>query len=259
MNMASGKHRHTSEEFPHLSRAPIAEAVIHWQAPAGQTVDEEKLLSELRERFPAFECQAQHEIQAELKVSREGVEPTHLSRWDGFRLIGRDDFDKYVVQFKPNGVVFSRLAPYNSWQEFLNASLPFWDLFVNLQRPPMIDRLGVRFINKISLNREGMASAYIKEICKPPKGFEFIQERFLHQDRFRLPDSPYEVNWVRTVQPSTASDKVLIVDIDVSTERLLPDDRKELLKRLGDMRSIKNKLFFSRLTSRALKQFGGSR
>lgn len=82
------------------------------------------------------------------------------------------------------------------------------------------------------------------------------QGLFFHQDTFRVERFPYQINWVRTVQRYKENEKVLIVDIDASTEGIASLEREVLLRHLAEMRFLKNNLFFSSMTEQALKQFG---
>lgn len=126
-------------KFPHLPDAPIVEAVLHWKAPAGKTLDKETVQSQLRQRFPKYNCkdQQQHQLEAEIQKSPEKVELRHHSRWDGFRLTCQDPKDPYVVQFGPNGVVFSHLAKYTCWETFQREGIQFWDAFLDLAEAPI--------------------------------------------------------------------------------------------------------------------------
>jgi uncharacterized protein (TIGR04255 family) len=145
-------------KFEHLPSAPIVEAVIHWQAPAGKTLDRLVLRDDLNQRFSDFECHEQHEVRASVQSSSSETGFRQQMRWDGYRLNGKGDADRYVVQFRPNGVVFSRLEPYEQWDAFQAAALQFWGAYVELAEPPVIERLGVRFINQIALTQQSPAS-----------------------------------------------------------------------------------------------------
>jgi uncharacterized protein (TIGR04255 family) len=247
-----------SKEFQRLPDAPIVEAVLHWQAAAGKTLDKAQVQKELGQRFPKYDCreQQQQQLEAAIQKSPERVELRHQTRWDGFRLTGQGDANGYVVQFKPNGVVFSRLAKYDRWTTFQEEGLRFWEAYLELAEPPVIKRLGVRFINQIRLGMEGKTSEFLKDVPTPPKGMGLSCDLFFHQDTFRIDEYPYQINWVRTVQRNKEDEKVLIVDIDASTERIASLERDVLMKHLAEMRFLKNKLFFTCMTEQALKRFG---
>lgn len=245
-----------NEEYPNLPHAPIVEAVIHWSAHPGKQLEPNDLQEELSKTFPEYPiCQPQQEIE----FSSTG-EPSGLSvvvQQNGFRLEGEGK--PFVVQFTSSGVVFSRLAPYDNWESFETEGMRFWDLFVKLGEPSLIDRLGVRFINQIQIGEGEKASDFLLGGPSPVDGMELSAGSFYYQDTFRVPDLPYHVKWARTIQPrqpSQLNEKTLIVDIDVCSDNLPSMERRFLKERLAKMRQIKNEVFFNCMTDHALKQFG---
>lgn len=143
-----------SREFPTLPRAPIVEAVLHWQAAASVELDESSLRDKLAASFPQYEIAPQHNIEAAFSGSPKGVEFKQSANWGGFRLT-RKEHDKpaFVCQFKQNGIVVSRLAPYKKWDEFAPEAVRFWQTFVEPAQPSEIARLSTRFISQIPLLR----------------------------------------------------------------------------------------------------------
>lgn len=242
-------------DFPHLPGSPIVEAALHWRAAAGKPFDKSYVQEELKRRFPNYDCQTQQELGAAFQSSPEGMEFRQRSRWDGFRLTGKGEADRYIAQFKPNGVVFSRLKPYQRWEPFQAEGLRFWQAYLEIAEPPVIERLGVRFISQIPLGADGKPSAFLRGIPDPPPGIGLSSDLFFHQDTYRVAGYPYQINWVRIVQPTTETERGLIVDVDVSTERVKSLDREALLKHLAEMRFLKNKLFFTCMTEQAIDQF----
>jgi uncharacterized protein (TIGR04255 family) len=97
--------------FPRLTSAPSIEAVIHWQAHGRKTLEPESLKEELTQRLPDYPfCQIQQEIEISATGTADrATEVFHWTQWEGFRLQDREN--RHVVQFTPNGVVFSRLDP----------------------------------------------------------------------------------------------------------------------------------------------------
>jgi uncharacterized protein (TIGR04255 family) len=244
-----------AEPFERLPSAPIVEAVIHWKAPSGKSLDKDALRNELNSRFADYELREQHEFDAAMQTSADAVEWRQQTRWSGFRLAGQGNADRYVVQFKPNGVAFSRLKPYDHWEPFLAAAMPFWNAYLELAQPPLVERLGVRFINQISLIDHGSPSEYLRDLPATSPALGLSSVRFFHQDTYRVSGYPYQINWIRTVQPTQSTDDLLIVDIDVWTERIDSLDSEILAKHLAEMRFLKNKLFFSSMTERAIQNF----
>jgi len=250
-----------NEEFPTLKAAPSIEAVIHWQAHAGKKLEPEALQAELTQRLPDYPIlQAQQDVQFGATGAPDGSsEFFQQVQWSGFRL--QDEQNRHVAQFTLNGVAFSRLEPYEEWASFQTEAFRFWHIFLELAEPTVIQRLGVRYINRIPLGSGEQPSQYLNTIPAPPSGLELTAESFFHQDTYLVPGYPYSINWVRTIQPTgadPADGRALIVDIDVFTQELLQLDQDTLAQRLQEMRWLKNKVFFSCITQHALERFGAT-
>jgi uncharacterized protein (TIGR04255 family) len=248
-----------SEKFPKLAHAPSIEAAIHWQAPAGTPLKPELLREELAKRLPEYPIfQPQQDVEIVATGLPDGsIESFQRNQWCGFRL--QDAQNRHVAQFTTTGVVFSRLQPYEEWTSFEAEALRFWNIFLELAEPITLDRLGVRYINRIPLSDGEQPATYLKTVPSAPAGIELPSESFFHQDTYRIPGYPYTVNWVRTIQlqgTEPSDGRALIVDIDVFTNNLLELNEENLRRRLGDMRWLKNKIFFSCITDTALKRFG---
>lgn len=243
--------------FPILKSAPIVEAVIHWLAEPGKDLDQEEVRRELRARLPEYpKCKPQHGIEIAASGSRDGTsQVVHRTQWNGFRLTRSDE--PFVVQFTPSGVVFSRLKPYKTWDNLQSEGLRLWNLFVEMAQPVLIKRLGVRFINRIALCSDEPASKYLEGSSSLFK--EFASKTFFYKDTFQIPETQYQVNWIRTLQLSPdTSERGLIVDIDTGISDIPATDATIVTKRLNKMRAIKNQVFFGCMTKEALERFNKS-
>lgn len=116
-----------SEAFPNLARAPIVEAVLHWQAITSKDFKEADLLNLMQHDFPEYSSTNQHNLEAGFAGTPEGIEFKQRSAWQGVRLTRKHDggSDKFVCQFLRQGVVFSQLAPYTNWVEFVSEAKKF--------------------------------------------------------------------------------------------------------------------------------------
>jgi uncharacterized protein (TIGR04255 family) len=247
------------EEFPSLERAPSIEALIHWQASPSKVLDQATLRDELTRRLPDYPiCQPQHGIEIAFGSPDGTSEVSHRNQWNGFRI---QDENHHVAQFTQTGVVFSRLEPYEKWKSFQAEAMRFWDIFLEVAVPTTVQRLGVRYINRIVLKSGENLSTYLKIKPSAIADLELPTESFFYQDTYQIPGYPYYANWVRTIQsqPSASVDyqhPALIIDIDVfTTSEIIASDRESLIKHLHEMRWIKNKIFFSCITQTALEEF----
>jgi uncharacterized protein (TIGR04255 family) len=250
----------TTEQFPRLAHAPIAEAVIEMRARAEVPFEESTVrgrLVPLLSAYPQIESQSEFEHEMQFGLGREPVQTHRDLGWKGLRCESADHV--HIVQFNRDGFVFSRLRPYDHWEQFYGEAIRLWNVHRDIAHPSEIQRLGLRFINRIELPLDGpRPDDYLHMPPEVLTGLPLSRSGFFHRDVLGVPGYPYIVTIVRTVQPiQTGVSKRfgLLLDIDVfSTEPF--DLRDELLtQRLTEMRWLKNKAFFGSITERALESF----
>lgn len=260
MNPSQGFEINLNETFPRLGAAPSIESIIYWQAPPSVKLARDTLKIELAERLPDYPiCQPQQDISIQIEPSETmdgNLDFLHRTRWNGFRL--QDNSTRYVAQFTPTGVIFSRLQPYETWQNFSSEAIKFWKTFLHLVKPVAMRRLGVRYINRILVKEGEELSDYLEIVPSPLPGLDLLGKSFFHRDQYQVPGYPYTVNWVQTSQPKesiSGREKAIIVDIEVFTDEVIELGEEKLLQHLSEMRWVKNKIFFSCITAKALKKF----
>ena len=258
MNTPGGLNLSVSQSFPKLAHAPVVEAVIHWRARAEKPFSQ-ALRSELETKFPDYECHEQRELFIKAEVTAKGPTAPKTAvtdNWDGFRLKGKDSAEGYVVQFKLDGLVVSRLAPYQNWETFETEAMRWWESYLEIAKPAVIDRLGVRFINRMNLSEGDSPSTFLADHPRKPIDDVLKSKTFLYQDDYQVVGTPYHMKWVRTIQSNVEGEQSVLADIDVSCGVYPANDRIGLKKRLAEMRHLKDRLFFSSITSAAAERFG---
>jgi uncharacterized protein (TIGR04255 family) len=248
------------EGFPRLNAAPIEEAIIHWQAQAVKWPSGTLLQQKLQEIFTEYPDYAGiQEFTAQTGAENgTSTDSRSLAQWKGLRL--RNSENTYAAQFTSQGVIFSRLAPYEHWDSFKNEAKRFWDAFLEIAEPVSIQRLGVRYINRIQLDSDEEPAKYVRNVKPYLPKLNAPVETFFYQDVYRIPDHPYLVNWICTREQSPSPDTPqgdLILDIDVFADGQFLLDEGTLELRLKEMRWLKDKVFFSCITEDAIKAFGG--
>lgn len=252
------------ESFPHLSHAPIIEAVIDIRISGNELLEENTLKFQREPKLVNYQFwDSQREIQFNLQHvvgPKESMPPPPIIQdlgWKGLRF--RSEDRKQIVQFNKNGFTFSRLDPYQSWEALYSEASRLWEEYVVLVKPFMINRIGVRYINRFQLPLgEGRFEDYLKPSPEPPKNLDLPFMNFLHQDTLIVPDHPYAINIVRTVQPSPDPNTMavtLVLDIDAFTLPGFEFDNELLERKLFEIRWLKNKAFFGSITDKAMNLF----
>ncbi|MFP4381329.1 MAG: TIGR04255 family protein [Candidatus Sumerlaeia bacterium] len=247
----------TDSEFPQLANPPIAEAVIDIRATLGTEWDESGTKERGTEKLPkGYEYvdsprQYSHSFKVNDKASHESV----------FRDLGpqgvrfQSEDRKQVIQFNRNGYAFSRLEPYTCWKKFSQEGLKNWHIYKSVFPIETIDRLGLRYINKIEIPADtNRWDEYMKILPQKPGGLDIGQQSFLYRDIYLVPDTQFQVNVIRTNQISNETRLVFILDIDVMTQNDTTIKEEDIAGILEEMRLLKNKTFYGIMKSEKIKE-----
>lgn len=246
------------ESFPRLSHAPIIEAVIGVTARAETTWEESTITRQFKERLPEYpNVQAQQQIRLELKqeANLQPQQAVHDMGWLGLRCESTDK--PHIAQFKRDGFSFSRLTPYQHWEQFYQEGFRLWGIYNEIAQPAEIQRIGLRFINRIKFSQGEPMEGFLENPPRPPHGMGIPINEFLHHNTLMVEGHPYCINVIQTVQPPQGEDASwgVILDIDVFTTKPI-DNQDSLEQHLTKMRWLKNKVFFGSITPKTLKTLG---
>ena len=134
-----------------------------------------------------------------------------------------------------------------------------WHVFREMAKPDEVGRLGLRYINRFPLSpNERDIGSYLQPAPQSPRDVGLVLYQFLHHDLLSVPEHPYAVRVVRTIEePKSPGDLQChaILDIDAFSLVAFEPDEKELRERLEDLRWLKNNVFFGSITDKALAAF----
>jgi len=248
------------EKFENLPRAPIVEAVIEIRARATKNLEETSLRTAIEPKLAGYVfLDSLREFHSEVKLEggKPPIQKVSDAGWKGVRFRSSDE--KHIAQFNRDGFVFSRLEPYLTWEELESEGKRLWNIYKDVAQPVEIQRLGLRFINRIKLPPgELLFEDYIQPAPSSPHGLELPFHGFMHKDTLGVPGHPYAINVIRTIQQLNGGvdgGVALILDIDVFTTQGFDLDDTVLQRRLLEMRWLKNKVFFGSITAKALEMF----
>jgi len=248
-----------SEQFTHLEKAPIVEAVIGITAPVTSSWEEHSARAAIEPTLNGYRyLDSQKEFEHQVTISK-GDNPSLLLRnlgWKGVRFKSNDE--RHIVDFNRTGYSFSRLEPYINWEQLEGEALRHWPLFRSVGKPDSITRVGVRFINRIVLPvSDSNLANYVTGSPSPPNDLALSFQGFFHHDVLDVPGHPYGINMIRTIQPPTGNTfgPNIILDIDVFTIQNHIVDETTLSSTLREMKWLKNKAFFGSVKEAALELF----
>lgn len=252
-------HIDLSEKFQHFSRAPIVEAAVDLRAKPSIQWDQEGFRDRLKKTLPDYPAIQEHrsyhgEIKAE--AGKPPEQRVVDLGWSGLLFRSKDQLQ--VAQFQKEGFAFSRLQPYQNWEQFITEALRLWKIFIGVMQPVAIQRIGIRFINKMSFPAEGLSpDVYLEDFPQPLLSLEFIRTGFLHRDIFIVPETNYSVNLIRTIQPAAGAPLNISIILDIDVFTTVPTELKDadIEKRLMEMRWLKNKIFCDSITQKTKEKF----
>lgn len=223
--------------------------------------DEPLITKQLKTELPDYpNVQSQREFTSEFKVSigiGEKIEGKSLDMgWKGLRFESADKL--HIALFNRDSFLFSRLQPYDSWKQFCDEGLRLWQLHMNLAKPTEIQRVGLRFINRMGLSLDEQLESYLQILPQKPQGLDLPIVSFFHHEVLGVPGYPYAINVRRTIQPpdKTTDMKIgLILDIDVFTIQPFELKTGTIEQYLAEMRWLKNKVFYGNITLKAMEEF----
>jgi len=242
-----------NETFLHLSKAPIVEAVIEIRVVPSVTWDESSLQDELKRHLPDFpKVETMRQKKFQLPIGKQNNPIFEDLGCVGFKVHSIDNL--HIAQFNKEAFVFSRLKPYEDWEQLSGEALRLWAIYCELLKPKEVTRIGLRFINRIAIKQEKVELAdYYKYPPSPLKELNWTLTGYLHHDVMQVPETAYMVNLIKTVQ-NVPREIGLILDIDVFMEKRFEYNESSLQRFLEEMRWVKNKIFFTSLTEKIIEE-----
>jgi len=243
-----------------LAAAPIIEAVVDIDCDMPPTADVDALQAAatavLGDRYPVARRRLfdEHQIVAGPTgppnvTSRQGIQALQFVSADG----------KQLVQFRPGGYSFNRLAPYATFDDYRPEIERCWGLFVSTARPVLTRVVRMRYINRFDLPLlEGQVELgdYLKLAPRVADEGRLRLAGFFNQSSQVEPATGNQANVVFATQGGGAEHLGLIFDIEALKEvNVEPSDWATISAALDSLRSLKNLIFRNSLTKKCLNLF----
>lgn len=246
----------------HLPNAPITEALIDLRVNKSDATALEQSLDMLKnrlgDRFPVTQARRGFEADFVFQLGRGARQHTKDTGFDGFFFSSQDGLN--VVQLRPDGFTYNRLKPYTSWDEIYPQALELWRLYVEVAKPEFVVRTALRYINhlKIPLPIANFGD-YLTTLPNAPLGASYYINGFLTRVIIGDPSLGTEAAVSQALEPGADPKSVIIIlDLDVFKEKEFDPLGDELLAVLGNLRAMKNNIFFGSITEETLRSIDGS-
>ena len=246
------------EDYPHLDRAPITEALIDYRVQPREGVTA-STFDAFAERFrSAFPTKvALQTFEARFGFDDEGrpIPPQPTQQLLGTMLRNQEAGE--AVQFRVDGFTYNKLAPYTSWAAIYPRALSFWREYASVAQPVSTVRVAVRFINKIRLPlpiRD--LSDYLRAAPIVPPELPQQLRHFLTRVVMYEPVQDISAILTQALEPSMPQDHIIILfDTDAFRDVREPVDSPEIERTFQNLHRLKNRIFFKSLTPQALELF----
>jgi len=246
----------SEQDFPHLTKAPITEALIdiqvaHKEAPSMEVL--RGVVDVIKDDFPVIEERFLASLQVEFKDKEAKAGRKQAPH--GFNAKSEDG--KYVIQVLVGRLSVNRLAPYISWDDLREKTERIWGIYLEKVKPARVTRLATRYINRIVLpNKPFELSNLLRKPVELPEGLPEGVGSYLV--RLAIPDTETgSVAYVHQVlEPATPErSSHFIFDIDVFMGMDLDPHSEEVWETLEGLRGYKNRIFFRCLTEQVVESF----
>ena len=171
----------------------------------------------------------------------------------GYRYSSEDKLN--IAQFRMDGFTFSRLEPYNNWDEMKAEAARLWKIYADAVSPDPITRVGVRYVNVLKLPLGTELAEYLTAPPVIPDGLDQELGSFLTRLGIHAP--AFEAHGFLTQAYEVAHDNYapIVLDIDVFTVKHFDPGKDEFWRYLDLLRDLKNNVFFESITEKSLELF----
>lgn len=181
---------------------------------------------------------------------KSGVVLQHEAQLLGYRLA--NSTQSCIAQVRTNGFAFSRLAPYESWEEWKDEAHRLWNVYRSAVVPDEVKRIAVRYINRVDipLTRGKRMRDYFAVYPQLPESLPSTASSFLMQLELAIPDvesGRFVLNMGR-VDPPTPNVVSVLLDLDLFSQVSMRADDDRVWGIVEELHEKENLIFESCIT-----------
>lgn len=239
-------------------KAPIVEAAIEvrFEQPLSDDVVN-SIHARMKSGFAHSEQISLTTVGVTLKPTNR--QATVSSRDNGYRLASKDRTD--ILQITPNSMVCGRLAPYLGWERYRKWAASNWKTWRRVAGYRKIQRLGLRYINRIDIPADAGAKIRIEDYLNVYPEYP-DQQAMPHLSQYTMqlvgPLDGGNFNLIINsgiMPPPLIAHSSFALDIDVVREHDVPQKDDDIWALFDVMREHKNRVFEACVTDKARKLF----
>jgi uncharacterized protein (TIGR04255 family) len=173
----------------------------------------------------------------------------------GFKSLSADQ--KHVCLRRRAGFTFSRLAPYDRWRPFRDEARRLWTAYLEMCDPSSIDRLAVRYINRIDLPTAAVEMKdYFRTSPEISPDLPQTMAGFFMQVLLPQSDIASKLMLNQTIVAPARPDCVsVILDLDLFRDEAVPQTESEIWDFFELLHVRKNEVFEACITDKTREVF----
>lgn len=168
------------------------------------------------------------------------------------RMLFLSDDERLVMQVAPDLLAVNQLQPQTEWRAFRSVIQRALAVYHEVAQPAQIQRMGLRYINRIELPNLLQASRYVCFLPQVPADIPHAPEAWA----LRV-DIPYsEGEYLRLQSAALTHAPAIVLDIEFATEQLYNPQADDWLRWLERAHTIVGQVFEASITPTAREAFG---
>lgn len=247
--------------------APIIEAIISFHCDPMPGLSMDTLEPEVRKSFatsyPTMETLKAQKFEFAFGQDLPPAEAPPVSGMESieaYRLSSSDG--KQLIQLRAGTMHFNRLARYTSLDDYKAEIATAWNTYREIFQPVVVNRISVRYINRIELAFEDPSQKSIElgdyfttsPANIPGNGLALMG--LFQSFSLLCPESKAIAKTTISTEKTTDAGGSLLLDIEASLNvSSPPNDFSEFERTLETLRDLKNQIFHSTLTDRCRSQY----
>jgi len=234
----------------------VLEALVDIRVERGSPIDLPTLANVHvgeEERYPKREALMSSSITFDPKGNAVAQAAQSMN---GYRF--SDSANSRIAQVRQDGFTFSRLQPYDQWESWRGEARRVWDRYVEAVRPKTINRVAVRYINRIDVSStRGRLRDYLNIYPELPNEIPNLMTGFIMRLELALPDLPSAalVLSLGRIPPPSQGLVSILLDLDLYQQLKMGPREENLWDSLETLHARENLFFESCITDRARELF----
>lgn len=247
--------------WPELNNPPVEEAVLDFRFVLPNSNGEKEValfFEQMRNSFPTKKERVQLNLSGKIVPPADNQKNTFQATHKNDGIILNSADQKTAIQLGANFFSYHIIKPYRNWPAILEESRNAWNVFLQCCTAVNVNRIALRYINRISVPNEDEEinpAKYLKLLPSIPDSLPHQLENYFMQINIANEDKTIKAIVNETIQKKINGKIDIIFDIDTFKVIDRVGNNKEIWDDIIQLREFKNKIFFNSITQETLSKF----